>query len=1049
MRAREIYGVWNIVLVITFLFSVDRALAQNCDPITPFFQADLSNSPDATWTSPLTNRQGQCCDVTNPDVCVEFEITLHEDAIAINFEISSGAVPPGALFYQINCGPEIPVGDPICLSGAGPHLLTFCKPGNNDNTFSITSYPSPSIGPDISLNTGCTDYIFANYYDVSTVTWKSVFPGDEGDYNDYLDCLSGCDTVNVAATTSSPPEFVDFEVCGYDAGGCFEDPICYTIRVQFLPQLIIETNPNETHLCFDDPTATITALAQFGIPPYTYEWSDGQVGSTAELGVGTHYVMVTDSDACFIALDSVVITQDELPIVANAGVTADFCNIENLEIQLSGQVQTASGGIWSGGNGNFSPNNSTLDAVYTPATSELNQGFIALILTSTGNNGCAPGSDTVTFTFHHFTNDITLNTTHPSCFDFADGYAGLEVNGPFAPYQFSWNEAPYDFSQEIMDLPEGDYSVTLLNDLGCDTTLSFSLEHPPLLSTSLEDQEDVLCHGDETGWISTSSTGGTEPYSFTWSGSPSITANAEDLGQGSYTLYVEDAHGCIDSLTAIITQPDALSVDFELTEPDCHGGQNGSIAATINGGVETYTITWSNDQQTEVINELAQGTYEIQIIDANGCELMEQVYLGQPEAIQATISGAAIVCPGEETILGVQASGGTGDLTYEWSPGGAVSDSLTIYPMQSGFFSNLVTDENGCSVLLTTSVSVIYMNQADLMATALPDVICLGDQVELTAIYTGEDTETVTVTWEHCTSCSTSEPLFETPEEDISYVLTATNLCGEIIYDTVFITVHPLPEVSIPENIGAYCPEELVSFFSDGESHWGFDWDFGDGNTSNSENPQHFYQTHGSFIVTLTVTDENGCSSQSENPSIVTVNPQAIADFSLSSFDFDMLSPDVTFYNHSLYADNYFWNFGDGGMSHLHSPIYTYGSHGNYVITLFASNEFGCNDSTSLAINIKPAHALFVPNAFTPDGDDYNNIFSAEGFGISEDGFQMLIFNRWGEVVFESYDMRFGWNGKYGAGGPEVKDGVYIWKIIYKDLNNTSYQKEGHVTVLR
>lgn len=112
-----------------------------CDPTVPFFQVDLTGQPNGTYISPLVVRNDNCCGTTNPDRCLEFEITLDPGTIAINFTIASGAVPPGSMFYQINCGPPIVVGSPVCLSGVGPHTLTFCKPGNNPNTYGIFAIP--------------------------------------------------------------------------------------------------------------------------------------------------------------------------------------------------------------------------------------------------------------------------------------------------------------------------------------------------------------------------------------------------------------------------------------------------------------------------------------------------------------------------------------------------------------------------------------------------------------------------------------------------------------------------------------------------------------------------------------------------------------------------------------------------------------------------------------------------------------------------------------------------------------------------------------------
>jgi hypothetical protein len=113
-----------------------------CDSTVPVIAVDLSGSPSATWQSPLIPRQGLCCSTNAPDQCIEFVITLDPDAQGIVFDVCAGAVPPGAMYYQIDCGPPTAVGTPACLSGVGPFSLTFCKPGNNINGYCITSYQS-------------------------------------------------------------------------------------------------------------------------------------------------------------------------------------------------------------------------------------------------------------------------------------------------------------------------------------------------------------------------------------------------------------------------------------------------------------------------------------------------------------------------------------------------------------------------------------------------------------------------------------------------------------------------------------------------------------------------------------------------------------------------------------------------------------------------------------------------------------------------------------------------------------------------------------------
>ena len=148
--------------------------AQGCDPVTPVFTVDLTGQPNGTWISPAIQRDGHCCSASGAEKCIDFMITLDPGAHGIRFDIASGAIPPGALYYQINCGPPVPVGDIICLNGVGPHMLTFCKPGNNTNTYSITSIPEPSAGGTQWVSAACSGMLTAQGLDELKRTILSI-----------------------------------------------------------------------------------------------------------------------------------------------------------------------------------------------------------------------------------------------------------------------------------------------------------------------------------------------------------------------------------------------------------------------------------------------------------------------------------------------------------------------------------------------------------------------------------------------------------------------------------------------------------------------------------------------------------------------------------------------------------------------------------------------------------------------------------------------------------------------------------------------------------
>ncbi len=213
-------------VLVTGLFLFPNALkAQTpyCNAPVPTFTVNMTGNPNGSWLSPNVGRNDYCCGATGTNVCIQFIITLDPMSTGIIFDIASGAVPPGALYYQINCGPPAQVGTAICLTGVGPHYLTFCKPGGNSNEYSIQALSQPTAGPNITVNDGCSAEMYCSGFDDTTITWTSIFPGNPGQYNSFLSCTQDCDTVTVTPSGFIPP-YVDYQVCGASMGGCGQTP---------------------------------------------------------------------------------------------------------------------------------------------------------------------------------------------------------------------------------------------------------------------------------------------------------------------------------------------------------------------------------------------------------------------------------------------------------------------------------------------------------------------------------------------------------------------------------------------------------------------------------------------------------------------------------------------------------------------------------------------------------------------------------------------------------------------------------------------------------
>ncbi|MES2131390.1 MAG: PKD domain-containing protein [Bacteroidota bacterium] len=707
---------------LLFLFIISPfCLYAQCGPTTPTFTVNLTGNPSGTWLSPNVTRSDQCCG-QNGVTCIKFIITLDPAAAGISFNIASGAVPSGALYYQINCGPPTVLGMPICLSGVGPHILTFCKPGNNANTYEIVSIPAAVGGADVVINDGCTKNISATGFNPSTVTWTSIFPGATGAYNNYLSCTSGCLSPTVTAI-GTPPAYVDYLVCGMPASNCNFTTVCDTIRVRFNPTLAVNIIPLNPTICFGQTSTTLTAQGSGGTPPYAYLWNNVNPSQTINVGVGTYNVKLSDASGCPPVFNSVTVTAFSVAITANSGQDQIKC-IQNPLATLNGTVTGASGGIWSGGNGVYSPNTITLSNItYSPTASELANGFVNLYLTTTGNGTCPSRIDTVKITYAGFTGVATPSITNVSCFGGSNGSATMNLSGGYTPYSYLWNTASTQTTSTLNNLPIGTYSVIIHDGIGCTYQTSVTITQPPVLAVNAT-IANVSCFGTSTGTIGLIAIGGTAPYTYSWSPGGQTTSSVTGLPAGNYPVTVTDANNCQKTYTYTVTQPLPLSIAFTSTNVSCFNGSNGVASASVTGGTASYTYSWSPGGATsQNVTGLQTGNYTLTVTDNLNCIATGTIAITQPPVL--SISTAAI----NETCnylnngsASVSQSGGTPAYTYSWMPGGQTTASISN--QASGTYSVTVTDSKGC----TTSTLAIINEPSPLTVSFVNqvNVSCFG-----------------------------------------------------------------------------------------------------------------------------------------------------------------------------------------------------------------------------------------------------------------------------------------------------------------------------------
>jgi hypothetical protein len=296
-----------LVAFITGLAGVNNAVFGQCDPTVPSFAIDMTGHPDSLWTSPAVGRNGQCCIVGGPDVCIQFIVTLDKDAVGVTVDLAGGS---GSTMYTVNCANPTPTGSAICLRGTGPFLLTLCKPGGNLQTYTVKSIAGPVIKPSIAyIGYNCQAKLEVQNMIDTSIRWTSL---GNSTYKNALSCTTKC-SKTTATFPQNYPTYVDYVACGKSISACITTTICDTVRVYHVPAFSMSLSPKDTGLCGGIGSMTITASPTGGKKPYFYRWNNGTSNSFLKGGVGTYSVTARDTYNCRTVTDTAYIRNYPLP----------------------------------------------------------------------------------------------------------------------------------------------------------------------------------------------------------------------------------------------------------------------------------------------------------------------------------------------------------------------------------------------------------------------------------------------------------------------------------------------------------------------------------------------------------------------------------------------------------------------------------------------------------------------------------------------------------------------------------------------------------------
>ncbi len=459
-----------------------------------------------------------------------------------------------------------------------------------------------------------------------------------------------------------------------------------------------------------DGTATITPNG--GVGPYTFLWSDGQTTSTAvNLSAETYTVTITDNQGC-TSSNSINVADPPLLTVNTTGTN----------ISCVGGTDGTVTAIGNGGDGNYSFN---WDIPASGAT-QTGLGVGTYLVTITDGNGCtATSMVTLQENPSLVISDIITNS---SCNSSNDGSINITVTGGSGSYIFAWSDGTN--GEDCLNVPAGNYSVTVTDSNGCSASMTYTINEPPILSTQLI-PISVSCLNGNDGSISTIVNGGTAPYDYNWNNNE-MTENISNLSAGPYSLTITDANACTAVSTIIMDEPSTgISVSISPDLSICFDANNGNAVATAIGGTGTHTYDWSNNQAGPGISNLIAGTYTVTATDQNGCTATNVMNVNEYAEINVVLTSTTSSCDGgnDGTATVTNISGGSSsninDYQVIWNtvPSQAGLSATGLVAGQS--YTAMVTGPSGCIGMGSIEIANPLPMQVELLDST--PVSCSGE----------------------------------------------------------------------------------------------------------------------------------------------------------------------------------------------------------------------------------------------------------------------------------------------------------------------------------
>lgn len=608
------------------------------------------------------------------------------------------------------------------------------------------------------------------------------------------------------------------------------------------------------------------------------------------------------------------------------------------------------------------------------------------------------------------------------------------------------------------------YYVVGTDANNCSGTDSILVDVVPLPNVTLTG-DTLICAGDSTTLTAVGS--GTylwKPGNFTGS-----IISVSPSTNTTYTVVVASTSGCTDSSSIMVIVKPLPQALFNLT-PVCK-----NEPVIYNDASTGNVSTWNWNYGDGATSALQNSTYTYATCDTFSVKLIITTIDGCIDSISKTARvycspiadfSSTDVCL-NQVMNFIDLSSISVDSVSGWSWN--FDDGSLLSPVQNAIHTYTNAGSYDVSLISTSIYGCIDTVTKNVTIHPLPDAkfnftnVCDGSPVPFSDLSTLLAPDMIQL-WEW--NFGDGSPTDNNPNAshlyssigayDVQLLIISSFGCLDSI--TQKIKVNPNPTVLFAANDTAGCDPLCVSFtdlsFISPGNNVQWNWNVGDGSpVSSSQNFDHCYTSPSDvssayFNVGLTVTSDSGCVSSLVKNNYIAVYPNPNADFSVQPTQTTITDPVISILNSSTGVDIWNWDFGDQQTSSISNPAtHNFADTGTYIITLITSTQYGCMDSAFQTVIIEPDFVFYIPNTFSPNGDYKNDAFSGKGTYINE--FEMMIFDRWGNLIYKTNDINLPWNGKVNNTGEIAQQDVYIYSFKITDIKTEVHFYRGAVTLLR